>query len=111
MLAGSRSTFSTPVWLDGVADVHLAVHQHVVDGQVQLVRVGAEAGGQRALRVEVHQQHAAAVFGERGGKVDGGGGLAHPALLVDHGDDARGAVRWQGGRLRKLASGAGRWGP
>src|SRR6185312_16257469 len=41
-------------------------------------------------------------FGQGGAKVDGGRGLTHAALLVDHGDDPRGTVRCQGGRFREL---------
>jgi len=91
--------------LDGVADVHFAVHQHVVHGEVELVRVGAKAGGQGALRIEVDQEHAAAVFGQGGGEVDGGRGFAHPALLVHHGDDPRRTVGGQRRGLRKVALG------
>ena len=47
-----------------------------------LVRVDAQADRERALRVEVDQQHLAAVLGQRGAQVDRGRGLADPALLV-----------------------------
>ena len=49
-----------------------------------------EPDGQRTLRVEVHEQHAAAVLGERGAQVDRGGRLADAALLVAHRDDRAG---------------------
>jgi hypothetical protein len=88
--------------LDGVLDGHLAVHQHVVDRHVELVRIGAQARGEGALRVEVHEQHPAARLGERGAEVDGRRRLADPALLVDHRDDPRRAVRFQDPRLREL---------
>jgi len=39
-----------------------------------------------ALSVKVDQQHALALFGESGAQVDGGGGLANPALLHRYGD-------------------------
>ena len=78
-----------------VVDVDAAFHQQVVDGQVELHRVDAEADRQRALRVEVDQQHPAAVLGQRRAQVDGRGGLADPALLVAHGDDLRRAVLGQ----------------
>ena len=48
----------------------------------------AAAHGGVALRVEVHQQHAAPRRRQRGGEVDGSGGLADPALLVGDGDHA-----------------------
>ena len=63
------------------------------------MRLDAQAYGQRTLRVEVDQQHAAPVLGERGAQVDGGGGLAHPALLVADRDDARRAVAEQRFRI------------
>jgi len=61
--------------------------QHVVDGLVQLVVRHAKARGQRALRVHVHQQHAAAVLGERGAQVDRRRGFPDATLLVAHRDD------------------------
>ena len=63
------------------------------------MRVDAETDRQRALRVEVDQQHLAAVLGQRGAEVDRGRGLADAALLVAHRDDA--------GRAVVGASGAG----
>ncbi len=92
--------------VDGVADVHLAVHQDVVDREVQFVRVDAEAGGERTLGIEVDQQDAAAVFGKRRGQVDGGRGLPDAALLVDHGDNPRRAVGGQRRGFREVAVGA-----
>ena len=59
---------------------------------LQGVRVDPEPDRQRALRIEVDQQHPAAQLGQRRAQVDGGRGLADPALLVAHGDDQRGAV-------------------
>ena len=55
-----------------------------------------EPDRQRALRVEVDEQHLAAVLGQRGAEVDRGRGLADPALLVAHRDDAGRAVRVSG---------------
>ena len=74
--------------LDGVLDVDLAVHQYVVHGDIKLMRVGAEACRQRALRVEIDQEHTPPGFCERRSEIDGGGCLAYPALLVHHSDDA-----------------------
>ena len=45
-----------------------------------------QPGGKGSLRIEVDQEHTAAVFGQGRGEVDGGRGFAHPALLVHHGD-------------------------
>ena len=47
---------------------------------------------QRALRVEVDQQHPAAELGQRGAEVDRRGGLADSALLVAQRDDPGRAV-------------------
>ena len=49
--------------------------------------VHTAAGGGVALRVEVYHQNAAAVGGQRGRKVDGGGGFAYAAFLVGNGDN------------------------
>ena len=64
-------------------------HDHVVDRGLHVAVVDPEAGRRVALRVEVDHEHAVARFGERGAQVDGGGGLAHPALLVGDRDDPR----------------------
>ena len=66
--------------------------QQVVDRQLHVVRVHAQADRQRALRVEVDQQHLAAVLRERGAQVDRRRGLADAALLVAHRDDPGVAV-------------------
>ena len=47
----------------------------------------AEAAGGVALGVDVDDERRPARLGESGGDVNGGGGLADPALLVGHGDD------------------------
>ena len=60
--------------------------------QVHVVGVQAQADRERALRVEVDEQHLAAVLGERGAQVDGRRGLADATLLVAHRDDPRVAV-------------------
>ena len=49
----------------------------------------AERHRRVALRVEVDEQRAVARLGDAGGQVDGGGGLAHAALLVCHRIDGR----------------------
>ena len=47
----------------------------------------AQAAGRVALGVDVRQQHPLAQLGHAGGQVHGGGGLAHPALLIGDADD------------------------
>src|SRR5690606_26989685 len=66
----------------------VVLHQQVVDRQVEVVRVDPQADRQGALRVEVDQQHPAAVLGQGGTQVDGRGGLADATFLVGHRDDA-----------------------
>src|SRR6202007_2425913 len=73
----------------------VALHEQVVDGVVDVVRLDAQPDGECALGVEVNQEHAATPFGEGRAGVDRGGGLADAALLVTDGDGARGAVRDQ----------------
>ena len=97
---GRQQVQSGDVGLDqDVFDRDVVLHQQVVDGQVEVVRVDPEPDRQRALRVEVDQQHLAAVLGERRAQVDGGGGLADAALLVGHRDDPRRAVPVERHRL------------
>ena len=67
-----------------------------------------EADRQRALRVEVDEQHLAAVLGQRGAQVDRGRRLADAALLVAHRDDPGRAVRGQRRRRRGSPASAGR---
>ena len=55
----------------------------------------AEAYRERALRVEIDQQHPAALLGERGTEADGRRGLADAALLVADRHNPGGAVRQQ----------------
>jgi len=57
--------------------------------------VDTQRGGGIALRVEVDHQDTAAMQGKRGGKVDRGRGLAHPALLVGDHHDAGLFGPWQ----------------
>ena len=64
---------------------------------------------QCALRVEVHQQHAAAVLGQRGAQVDRRGGLADPALLVADRDDPGRTVAAAAARGRESLAAAARW--
>ena len=70
---------------DGVADVDLA-GEHVVGRAVAALAVDAEPGRGIALRVEIDDQHMLADRRERGAEIDGGRGLADPALLVGEGE-------------------------
>ena len=99
----------TPVGTTTSSKVDVALHQQVVDRQVHLVRVEAEPDRQRALRVEVDEQHLAAVLRQRGAEVDRGRGLADATLLVAHRDHPGVAVAGERPRLGDVASGA-RWG-
>ena len=63
------------------------------------MRVQPEADRQRALRVEVDEQHLAAELRQRRTQVDRGRGLADAALLVAHRDHPRAAVLGQRRRL------------
>jgi hypothetical protein len=87
---------------DDLVDGDVALHQQVVDREVHLVRVEPQPDRQRALRVEVDEQHLAAELGQRGTEVDGGRGLAHAALLVAHGDHPGVAVDPDRSRLRDV---------
>ena len=73
---------------DDVAQGLLA-DQHLVAGSRSSVPIDAEPGRGVALWVEIQDQHALADGGKRCPEVDGGGGLADPALLVRHGENAR----------------------
>ena len=64
------------------------------------MRVDPEPHGQRALRVEVDEQHPAAVLGQGRAEVDRARGLADATLLVGHRDDPGRAVPVQRYRLR-----------
>ena len=75
-----------------LVDRHPRLDQQVVHGVVELVVRHAETRRQRALRVEVDEQHPAAVLGEAGAQIDRRGGLADAALLVAHRDDLGRAV-------------------
>ena len=65
-----------------------ALDEHVVDARHLGVVVDAERGAGVALRVDVDDQHGQSGLGQRGGDVDGGGGLADATLLVGDGEDA-----------------------
>lgn len=60
------------------------VDEALVDGAFGLLDVHSQARRGVGLRVGVDDQDFLFERGQRGGKVDGGGGLAHAALLVCH---------------------------
>ena len=83
---------------------HLRMHHRVIDprlaqqdviaGEDALAVGNAQAGRGVALRIEVDQQHLQPRGRQRRGKIDGAGGLAHPALLVrDRNADHRAPTR------------------
>jgi hypothetical protein len=92
-----------------VGDLLLA-EQHLVDRVLQRALVDAGAGGRVALRIEVHDEHAALHRDEAGGEVHRRRRLADPALLVGDREDARhprsatrNSTRW------RAASSPGTW--
>ena len=70
-----------------VDDVGLA-EQHFVGRDFPVLAVDAKPGAGIALRIEIDDQNPLADRGKRGRQVDGGGGLADPALLVGYRDHA-----------------------
>ena len=105
MLLGIRSMPLTRVLMSTSSIETPAAPSAGCRSWVELVGRHAETGRQRALRVEVDQQHPAAVLGERGAQVDRRRGLADAALLVAQRDDLRRAVP-----VLRLGSGIGRGG-
>ncbi len=87
--------------LDDLVHVDARVEQRGVDRVLERVRVDAEPHGRGALRVEVHDEHAAAVLGQRARDVDRARRFAYAALLVAHGDDPRRPMLPQRLRHRK----------
>ena len=63
--------------------------QHVVTRGDARLAIDAKPGRGVALGIEIDNEHALADRGERGSEIDGGGGLADPALLVRRGENAR----------------------
>jgi len=59
-------------------------HQDVIDGMPVVVALETEARGSVGLGVAVHQQNLYAFESEARGEVDGSGGLADSALLIDN---------------------------
>ena len=76
----------------------LAVHQLVGRGHAAR-GIEVEVHREVALRVEVADEDLAPDARETGAEVDGGGGLAHPTLLIDYRDASHGVpVARPGGR-------------
>ena len=73
--------------LDAVLERHV-VEKDVVDRGVEVAGLDAEAGRGVPLWIEVDDEHPVAEIGEGRSEVDGGRGLADPALLVRHREDA-----------------------
>ena len=74
--------------------------EEVVDGEAGFVAGKAEASGGVGLGIDVEEEYGNAFKGDGGGQIDGRGGFADSALLVDDGDDL--AVRGRrsgGGRI------------
>ena len=62
-------------------------HEHVVDGMAIVVALEAEAGGGVGLGVAVDQEDLEAFESEACGEIDGCGGFADSALLVDNAEN------------------------
>src|ERR1022692_4703130 len=56
------------------------------------MRLDAEPDGKRPLRIKIHQQDATPLLSQGRAEIDGRRGLADPALLVAHRDDAAGTM-------------------
>ena len=65
----------------------LADEHFVGRGRAGLAVGDAQRRARVALWVEIDDERLESLHGERGGEVDGGGGLAYPALLVRDGED------------------------
>jgi len=59
----------------------------VVEGGILQILANSDAGSGIALRIGVHQQDFQIVGRERGGYIDGSGGLPDAAFLVGNCDD------------------------
>jgi len=93
--AGNQGEMADLGEQDHVAGSDVA-EQEVIDRGAVVVAAEAEAAGGVGLWVDIDQQRGKAFEGQRGGQVDGGGGLADAAFLVDDGDDL-GAASGGGG--------------
>ena len=98
------------VWTDDRRISVVALHEQVVDRGSSSCGLTPRPDRQRALRVEVDEQHPAAVLGERGTQVDGRRRLADAALLVAHRDDAGRPCAVSGGGSGNVQASAARSG-
>ena len=62
-------------------------HEDVIDGMAVVIALEAEAGGAVGLGVAVDKEDFEAFESEAGSKVDGSGGFANSALLVDNAEN------------------------
>lgn len=67
----------------------------IVERGGQFLGIDADAAGGVALRIAIDQQGRSAGSGQAGGQIDGAGGFANPAFLVDDANDC-GHERLQG---------------
>ena len=79
---GRRNSKSISVEQNDLHGLGIA-HQDVIDGMAVVVALEAESGGGVGLGVAVDQEDLEAFERQAGGKVDGCGGFANSALLVD----------------------------
>ena len=71
----------------GVRNVYLPDHHFIERPLLVIVRVEIESGGRVGLRIGVDYEYFFLEHRERGGKINGGSGLAHSALLICYSDD------------------------
>ena len=74
------------------SDHHAGVYsaeEHVVDGELNLLRVEAQGVGETSLGVEINEQDLAALLGHGRPQGSHSGGLCDAALLIGHGNDSR----------------------
>jgi hypothetical protein len=69
------------------------LHEQVVHGGLDVVRLDTEPHGQRTLRVKVHQQDPSSLLGQGRPEVDGGRRLADATLLITDSYDPGWAMR------------------
>jgi len=82
--------------LDAILERNV-VEENVVHRGLQRPGVDAQTGAGIPLRIEIDDEGAITEIGQAGTQVDGGGRLAHAALLVGHRDDPR-KLPYVGGR-------------
>ena len=73
---------------DGLLGLHFPA-EHIIDGDAVL-DIQPQAEAEAALGVQIHPQHPGPPAGQQRKQRRGGGGLAHPSLLVCDGNDGCG---------------------